>query len=125
MTTSLSDRLSETFIQAFDENYDELIDRKIADLTEKFDAAGLLTEPVQNALLVRQNFSLYTPNERYLTILEQLETAPATQNATDDKLVQLWAGLFEIDFVPFVLVYRDKDIRSAEEFFDHINNLSE
>lgn len=125
MTTSLNDRLSETFIQAFDENYDNLIDKELANLTEKLDSAGLLTEPVQNALLVRQNFSLYTPNDRYLTMLENLETAPAVQNATDDKLVQLWVGLFEIDFVPFVLVYRDKDIRSAEAFFDHINNLSE
>lgn len=125
MTTSLNDRLSETFIQAFDENYDDLIDRKLARLTEKLDAAGLLTEPVQNALLVHQNFSLYTPNNKYLTILENLESAPAVQTATDDKLVKLWTELFDIDFVPFVLVYRDKDIRSAEEFFDHINNLSE
>lgn len=125
MTTSLNDRLSEAFIQAFDENYDELIDRKIADLSEQLETMGLLTEPVQNALLVRQNFSLYTPNDKYLKMLNDLETAPVVVSADDEKLISIWKQLFDIDFVPFVLVYRDKDIRSAEEFFHHIINLAE
>lgn len=125
MSTTLNDRLSEAFIQAFDEKYDDLIDRKLSHLSEQLETMGLLTEPVQNALLVRQNFSLYTPNDKYLKMLNDLETAPAAVTADDEKLIGIWKQLFDIDFAPFVLVYRDKDIRSAEEFFHHITDLAE
>lgn len=125
MSTTLNDRLSEAFIQAFDEKYDDLIDRTLSRLSEQLETMGLLTEPVQNALLVRQNFSLYTPNDKYIKMLHDLETGPAIVTADDEKLISIWKQLFDIDFVPLVLVYRDKDIRSAEEFFQHITDLSE
>lgn len=127
MTTHLEDRLSDAFIEAFDLEYDTLIDREIHHLADQLETENLMTETVQNALLVRQNFSLYTPNEKYLTLVEQLAHSPAAQDGDDDKLIELWVKLFNLDraFVPFVLVYRDKDIRSAEEFYTHILDTHE